>query len=287
MNQFQIKVINAESNEKIQSMLFELGYVWKFNYPPKIRVLESNYNYITATSSVFGRFITNGYRYAIIPEITIQELEEMVVSHKCEAKREAEILKRRNIQDATHVNDITGFKYLLLKHTRHEWRNNSWLLTDIDFNQLKPIDTKSPLDAIAKSYEESNWIHRDEAKQLWASGESLLVGTVGNGSIEWTDLDRSYSLDVFDGKFIFVKKPVKQKTIVISSIEVPAPLDIEPELDAEYWITSPAADCLALKSKWCSSLNEKLWLKRGLLHSTRENAMTHAQALIAGSGGRV
>lgn len=286
MNQFQIKVINAESNEKIQSMLFELGYVWEFN-PNQIRELSSNYNYITATSSVLYRFMTDGYRYAVIPEITIQELEEMVVSHKCEAKREAEILKRRSIQDATHVNDITGFKYLLLKHTRHEWHNNSWVLTDIDFNKLKPIDTKSSLDAIAKSYEESNWIYGDEAKKLWGSGESLLVGTVGNGSVKWTDLDRSYSLDVFDGKFVFVKKPVELKTVVINSTEVPAPLNIEPVLDAEYWITSPAADCLALKSSWGGSLNEKLWLKRGLLHSTRENAMAYAEALISISGGKV
>lgn len=270
MKNFQIKVVNAHKSAEIQEKLFKLGFNWcaGVNY---VYSQEDNSNYITAKQ---GEFLSWSYRDSRIQEITLSQLDEMVVSHK-----EAEILKRKNIQDATHVNDITGFKYLLLKHTRHEWRGNHWALTDIDFNKLKPIDALSSHEGQSKGFDTSDWIYGQEAKKLWANGVSLLVSSTG---YKWVDLDRSYSLDVFDGGYYFKLKP---KSITINNINLPEPLSNEPEKDSEYWVSSPELDYLALRSVWSGSLHEKLWLKRGLLHSSKDNAIAHAKALIAASGG--
>lgn len=270
MRNFQIKVVNAHKSAEIQEKLFKLGFYWcaSVNY---IHSLEDNSNYITAKE---GEFLSWSYRDSRIQEITLSQLDEMFISHK-----EAEILKRGNIQDATHVNDITGFKYLLLKHTRHEWRGNHWALTDIDFSKLKPIDALSSCEGKSKGFDTSDFINVDEAKKLWANGVSLLVSITGEN---WHDLDRSYSLDVFDGEYYFKLKP---KFITINNINFPEPLSIEPDMDSECWIVAPAADCLAYSLVWSSTPYEKEWLKRGLLHSSKDNAIAHAKALIAASGG--
>lgn len=79
----------------------------------------------------------------------------------------------------------------------------------------------------------------------------------------------------------------KPKTIRIGNIDVPAPLTVAPE-DGEYvFVVTIFSESLYDTYAWDGGKWDYLWLSRGLVHSTKEAALTHARALILASGGHI
>jgi len=76
----------------------------------------------------------------------------------------------------------------------------------------------------------------------------------------------------------------KPKTIRIGERDVPAPMTTAPEIGSTVWITAPLEHKPA-HGHWDGSDIEMLFLKRGLCHTSKENAQAHAEALILVSGG--
>ena len=69
----------------------------------------------------------------------------------------------------------------------------------------------------------------EEAKLAWANGEQLQVAHMTKK--EWETLTDNYMLSAFDDdSYVF---RLKQRTITINGIEVPAPF--EPKEGEEYW----------------------------------------------------
>lgn len=78
-----------------------------------------------------------------------------------------------------------------------------------------------------------------------------------------------------------------QEMIIIGDVSFPKPVS-EPLTDgADYWIANPAYlhHSLVHPFTWCGDNIQRVYLSRGLIHLSRENAIAHAKALIKLSGG--
>ena len=76
---------------------------------------------------------------------------------------------------------------------------------------------------------------------------------------------------------VFVRKP---RTITVNGVEVPEPLRYAPEDKTWCWLTQLHNHNKAILVLWEGSDADYIWLRRGLLHATEENALTHAKALL-------
>jgi hypothetical protein len=77
------------------------------------------------------------------------------------------------------------------------------------------------------------------------------------------------------------------KTITIGGMEVPEPLRTAPPLGVRYFLPLPEGETLSYPRIWENTVLCKRSLKLGLVHLTKEAAITHAKALIKVSGGEV
>lgn len=79
------------------------------------------------------------------------------------------------------------------------------------------------------------------------------------------------------GAFEFRLKP---RTITVNGREINAPEIDRPKDGVVYWIPSMFTEYFATGNHWNGSINELLWLRRGLVHLTKENAIAHAKAML-------
>lgn len=79
----------------------------------------------------------------------------------------------------------------------------------------------------------------------------------------------------------------KPRTININGVEVPEPEKEFLEEGKKYWLAIPTDLDLARKIIWKGDKYDLLWLERGFIHRTKEDAVAHAEALIEASGGEV
>lgn len=75
----------------------------------------------------------------------------------------------------------------------------------------------------------------------------------------------------------------KPKSITVNGIEVPEPMRKEPEKAEWYYLAYPISEDLYAQCTWTGARIDRLWLEKGLLHSTPEAAIAHAKAMIAPS----
>lgn len=152
------------------------------------------------------------------------------------------ILQRNSIQDATHVDESTGFKFLMLTHTRHAWLGSSWGICYCDFDNLTPIQkSETKLQTIkVKGFE--GLIESRDALSAALNGEIVQITLEPWEEKHWNDfnpLKDEVSTKVFftglsDGQKVFFR--IKPKTISINGIEVPAPC--KPKHFQDVWIIS-------------------------------------------------
>jgi hypothetical protein len=72
----------------------------------------------------------------------------------------------------------------------------------------------------------------------------------------------------------------KQKTIKVNGFDVPEPVR-EPLKDTvNYCIPDPKMEDLFEYRTWTGHRLDMVWLSRGLIHLTKENAIAHAKAML-------
>ena len=72
----------------------------------------------------------------------------------------------------------------------------------------------------------------------------------------------------------------KQRTHVVNGFTVPAPMDKEPAIGDSYFTMSPYVSEYYSENLWSGFQCEKLWLKRGIVHATKEAAIANAKAML-------
>ena len=110
-----------------------------------------------------------------------------------------------------------------------------------------------------------------ETDKPWERWEFKSGDTGFNGCLkhpEWND------------HFEYHRKP---KTITVNGIEVPEPIREELKNIERYYLAYPISEELYSEYYWTGAKPDKLWLEKGLIHSTREAAIAHAKAMLAPS----
>lgn len=73
---------------------------------------------------------------------------------------------------------------------------------------------------------------------------------------------------------------IKQNTIIVNGWEIIAGRT-QPLEDGEcYCFAETSADDYFSESTWSNHTLDKLWLSRGLIHDTKENAIAHTKAML-------
>jgi len=81
----------------------------------------------------------------------------------------------------------------------------------------------------------------------------------------------------WDECVVYRRKP---KFILINGFEVPEPIRESMELRTTYWVAAHTASKI-YSLKWENRWEERLLLKKGICHSTKEAAELHANALLS------
>jgi hypothetical protein len=74
---------------------------------------------------------------------------------------------------------------------------------------------------------------------------------------------------------------LKPRTIKIGDFGVPEPMRVAPQISVFYWVADPDNNDLAFETTWDGDPRDRQRLARGICHTTREAAETHAKALLS------
>lgn len=69
-------------------------------------------------------------------------------------------------------------------------------------------------------------------------------------------------------------------TIEVNGFKVPAPMVVEPDMGDRYFTPDLARKDFAQEYRWRDDEYDFLFLSREIIHSTRENAVAHAKAML-------
>ena len=128
-----------------------------------------------------------------------------------------------------------------------------------------------------------------EVVQAILDGKRVEIrGVIASQNDDWKPLDEHeiHIRVLTNGLFMF---RLAQEMVTIGDVSFPKPESEPPELGTEYWITELSYEYYAttLPVLWDDDSHDHMYLKRGLIHLSRENAVAHTEALIKLSGGSV
>lgn len=94
--------------------------------------------------------------------------------------------------------------------------------------------------------------------------------------------------NILKGKIIF-RLAQEQEMITIGDVSFPKPVREPLENGTEYWVAELPSQHYTTQgpNRWVNDYLDRRYLRRGLVHLSKENAIAHAKALIKLSGGNV
>ena len=117
--------------------------------------------------------------------------------------------------------------------------------------------------------------------QEWAKGILPIVQAAANGElIEVMKSDGWVAKAEHLGFTMYDTYRIKPKTIRIGEYDVPEPLREMPARGATYYVADMVTPESPRKYTWVGDTSDIGWFNRGILHSTRDAAVFHAQALL-------
>nr|WP_314367659.1 hypothetical protein [uncultured Acinetobacter sp.] len=229
--------------------------------------------------------------------VDLQQLKEMV------------ILSRNDVNDANHT-DQDGWKWFLTSNS------DGYVFAAGNAQQLPRWD-KSPLDHVDLKpiVKDENLQEKDNFQTIKVNGlEDLIDGRKALSALLawekvqinfqpwdehlWVNIDPTkdaFSITDFfndcspSGRKVFFR--LKPSVMTINGIECSRPeLNTEDDLellekDQQYWLVDLTSPDLASQYKWHGSSEEYSWAERGLIHLKKQNAISHAKALIQATVG--
>ena len=96
------------------------------------------------------------------------------------------------------------------------------------------------------------------------------------GALEWIDLKpRHWFVDEF------WEYRLKPKTININGFEVPEPTKEALNVGDKYFMADPVIPTYHREYAWWGASADRTFLRRGIIHLTKEAAIQHAKALLS------
>lgn len=124
-----------------------------------------------------------------------------------------------------------------------------------------------------------------EVVQVMLDGKKVEIrGVIASQNNKWKPLnEHEIHIGVLtNGLFMF---RLAQEMITVGDVSFPKPESRAPEIGDMYYIPRLNASTFRNQYHWDGSEADQSFLKAGLVHLTKENAIAHAKALIKLSGG--
>ena len=125
-----------------------------------------------------------------------------------------------------------------------------------------------------------------ETLQAIAEGKKLEYSWGGTDHWQYFNhLENRLTIEsIFGGRCFF---RLFQEMITVGDVSFPKPESEPPELGTEYWVAEASYEYYAttIPILWGDDSHDRIYLKRGFVHLSKENAIAHSKALIKLSGG--
>lgn len=136
MGNYKVRVNSEAESREAQELFFKLGCMWQngkreyLNYDIGIFYILSRGNGEMSYCDVAEvDFNSKNNNYSFFKTITLPELRDLVV------------LKRNDVNDATHENIVTGSKVLQLSNKNYYWQDAKWNEYPCGAD-IKPLNTR-------------------------------------------------------------------------------------------------------------------------------------------------
>ena len=159
------------------------------------------------------------------------------------------------------------FGHVVHEITREDWQKKRDKLTN---KQIAEQEVKQQ-----DQYNFQEWC-KSILGFVQAEAEGKEIEYRHNGSEIWWDFNNA----VYDCiSFTTIEEyRIKPKTIKVNGFDIPEPLNQGTGCGNSFYIACPTMDTLFIQHN--AVLSSDLWFKRGLVHSTKEAAITHAKAML-------
>lgn len=128
-------------------------------------------------------------------------------------------------------------------------------------------------------------LHNADLIYAAADGHQMQVASL---TFEWRDTDTMHALHLLatqpavDANFwVRIKPDEPPRTITINGHTVPEPMQHPPAEDEKIWLVDLTANNGAMSWHWVDCELGTRHLRRGICHTTRAAAVTHASALVS------
>lgn len=123
----------------------------------------------------------------------------------------------------------------------------------------------------------------DNAKtfQDWAKEILPIVQAAANGAVIEFKHDGVWYAQAHTDLCSDYEYRIRPNTIRIGKYDVPEPLREMPALGTDYYITNIARSGLYGVATWVCDAQDIEWFNRGVVHSTKDAAVLHAEALLS------
>lgn len=71
---------------------------------------------------------------------------------------------------------------------------------------------------------------------------------------------------------------IAPRTRIINEVEVPAPMDKEPDIGSSYWCEAPATSSCSFCTIWAGDLTDKMRFDRGMCYNSSSAAAVNCKA---------
>ena len=115
---------------------------------------------------------------------------------------------------------------------------------------------------------------------LRAIADGKAIQLRNNVDQTWLTVDNDVVLKLI-GSGEYEQQGIRVKPLTINGIDVAEPCRMAPDFGSKYWIASISNSDFVRGCTWSNDNLDKHWLKRGLVHLTREAAAAHAKALLS------
>lgn len=116
------------------------------------------------------------------------------------------------------------------------------------------------------------------AYEAFGRGEDVQFKLTNHSDNQWKTLSTHSTFEKFnENQYEFRLKP---QTIQIGSRTINKPISVKPEMGQVYFISNITGPTKYGEHTWCDDELDNLWLKRNLLHLTKEDAISHCDALL-------
>jgi len=280
----KIRVNNEDERDEVQHIGLSLG----LTHPTYGKSLTSYpfdwMVFYTNKYMIFGNDVADA------KEITLPELRELAKPREYLDENFKLVVTNQPLDDYILVPDgadkyTHGRKYGLTISEYSFW---------IDDVQSESNESSTPNGSMYSDYVSSGLLHKtlwqrenkvetskgrflhQWAYEAFGRGEDVQIG--GAHAFEYFDLNFQHSLSDFNNPaYRFRLKP---QTIQIGSHTINKPISVKPEMGAEYFVVDLQDKKKYDTDEWTDHDVDNLFLERGLIHLTKDDAINHADALL-------